>query len=141
MSEGCGAVLVDRAIEGPQYEVAGAVITAGSDAAIAGVDDPRFVVLRHPAESFDLAKTGYSWKDLLKQGRFVSVSNVVCRECGTVFPRRRLAVPGASGCMSGLVIGAVAGLLTGVWRRSTFEGVVASCLVAAAVAWVSPLSI
>lgn len=126
---GYGAVVVDEPVPGPQHEVAGAVIASESGGAIATTDDPRFVVLRHPAENYDLATTGYSWSDLLKQGRYVSVSNMVCRECGTVFPHRRLTAPGATGCLPSLVLGVAVGLAVGFWRRSVFAGLVVWYLV------------
>lgn len=119
MSAGYGAVLVDEPVSESQHEVAGAVIFSGSESEpFAAADDPRFVVLRHPGGDYDLARTGYSWSDLLKQGRYVSVINVICRECGTVFPRRRLAAPGGNGCMSSLAIGIAIGIVAGIWCRS-----------------------
>ena len=129
MLAGYGAVIVDEPVAEPQHEVAGAVLTSEGGGAIATTVDPRFVVLRHPAEDYDLAATGYSWSDLLQQGRYVSVTNVICRECGTVFPRRRLTAPGAAGCMPSLGLGVAVGVAVGCWRRSVFAGLVAWYLV------------
>jgi hypothetical protein len=129
---GYGAVLVDQPVTEKQYEVAGAVITGGVGCEMASGDDPRFVILSHPAEPKILAGTGYSRGDLLWQGRYVAARNVVCRRCGTVFPRRRLAAPAATGCLTSLGIGVAGGLLAGVWWGSIFAGFVAWYVVTAA---------
>jgi hypothetical protein len=125
MTDGYGAVLVDRAVAQEQDEVAGAVITSGEGGTIASASDSRFVVLSHPLESSILASTGYSWTDLLRQGRYVAISNVICRECGTVFPRYRLAAPGGTGCITSLALGVAAGLSVGIWRHTFSAGFLA----------------
>ena len=129
ISDGYGAVVVDEPIAGPQHEVSGAVIASDAQGEFATAEDPRFVVLAHPLEDYDLARTGYSWSDLLWQGRYVSVTNMICGECGTVFPRRQLAAPGGIGCLSSLTIGFVTGLALGAWKRSVLVGFVAWYLV------------
>ena len=128
-----GAVFADRPVAQAQHEVAGAVLTSGVAGAMASIDDPRFVVLRHPIEDSDLRKTGYSWRDLLKQGRYVRVTNVICRECGTLFRRRRLAPPGGFGCITGLGLGVVAGLAMGIVTTSVTAALLAGYVVATAV--------
>lgn len=124
ISAGYGVVIVDKPVEELQSEVAGAVLMSGDDDAMAIVDDPRFVVLRHPVEDLDLADTGYSWSDLLWQGRYVTVSNMICHGCGTVFPRRRLSAPGATGCMPSLMLGVAVGGSFGIWWRSVSVGLI-----------------
>jgi hypothetical protein len=111
------AVWVDQPIDAPQQQVAGAAMFSSAAHGFATTRDPRFVILRHPAEEHDLERTGYQWKDLIWQGRFVSVRNVICRECGTLFPRRRLAPPGGTGCMTSLMLGIVASLFAAIWFR------------------------
>lgn len=83
MPAGYGAVFVDEPVAEPQDQVAGAALFSATGGEIATVDDPRFVVLRHPVEDDGLKRTGYRWNDLLWQGRYVEVTNVVCRECGS----------------------------------------------------------
>ena len=130
MTAGYGAVLVDEPVTRQQGEVAGAVIMTGADEhSLATVNDPRFVVLTHPVESAALASTGYSKLDLVREGRYVEVTNVICCRCGTVFPRRRLAAPGI-GCGVGLLLGAALGVIVGFKSRSFVDG----CLVSYAVA-------
>ena len=91
----------------------------------APVSDPRLVVLSHPLESTILAKTGYSWSDLFWQGRYVAITNMICRQCGTIFERQRLAPPGNIGCMTSFSSGVVCGVAAGIWARSFLAGVVA----------------
>src|SRR5262245_618214 len=76
--------LVDRP---PQSAIVGAVILRPSRSQLAADDDPRFLILAHPAERAILDSTGLSWSDVDRKGRFVSVTNVICQQCGTVFPR------------------------------------------------------
>jgi hypothetical protein len=122
LSEEYGAVFVDQPVAEAQQELAGAVIMAGNSGPMASIDDHRFVVLRHPGEESDLRATGYTWRDLLKQGRYVRVTNVICRECGTLFQRRRLAAPNAFGCVTALVLGVIVGLSAGIRMRSISAG-------------------
>src|SRR5688572_4325541 len=105
MPGGYGAVIVDRPVGEPQSMVVGAVIHQSGRGYFAADGDPRFVVLSHPLEAEILAGTGYGWNDLLREGRYVSVTNVVCRRCGTVYHRRRLAPPGGFGCLTGVAGG------------------------------------
>ena len=137
MTAGFGAVFVDRPVAGPQGQVAGAALFSEGDAEIATVDDPRFVVLRHPVEDHDLERAGYRWNDVHWQGRYVEVTNVVCRECGTVFPRRRLAAPTMVGCVTGLATGVVAGLAVGIWRRSFVAAFLSSYVATVAVMYLT----
>lgn len=117
-----GAVLVDRPADPDQGEVAGAVIRRDNGGAFATAGDPRFVVLRHPVEDSDLASTGYSWFDVVWQGRYVAVTNVVCRRCGDVFQRRRLTAPVGTGCLAGFALGAAGGAVVGTLRHSFEAG-------------------
>lgn len=133
LSKGYGAVFVDQPVAQAQRHVAGAVVASGDGSAMASVDDLRFVVLRHPIEDSDLAKTGYTWHDLLRQGRYVRVTNVICRDCGTLFQRRRLSPPGAFGCITAMTLGVVVGLAAGLWMRSFVLGLLAWYVVATAV--------
>lgn len=137
LSEGYGAIFVDQSLTHTQHEVAGAVIQAGEAGAMATVDDARFLILRHPVEEPILRESGYVWSDLLRQGRYVWVTNVVCRECGTIFQRRRLRAPGTFGCTAALVSGLAAGLAVGLWTRSAPLGLLASCAGALAVALIA----
>jgi hypothetical protein len=129
MLDGYGAVLVDQPATQEQHEVAGAVITSGDGGAMALTSDPQFVELSPLCMSSILASTGYSWSDLLWQGRYVAVTNVICRQCGTVFQRSRLAPPGGTGCMTGLAVGVASGVAVGVWRRSFDAGLHVWCAV------------
>jgi hypothetical protein len=108
MTDGYGAVLVDRPVESMQTEIAAACIFSDSAGKLAEAADPRFVVLAHPLENLILADTGYTWNDLFWQGRYVSVSNVVCRHCGHLFQHRRLDA-GQPGCSAALALGLASG--------------------------------
>lgn len=79
LSGGYGAVFVDQPAMHRQQEVAGAVVTSEAAGSMATTNDPRFVVLSHPLESSILAKTGYTWMDLLWQGRYVWARCPACR--------------------------------------------------------------
>ncbi|HZN69411.1 MAG TPA: hypothetical protein VFB66_29315 [Tepidisphaeraceae bacterium] len=137
MTAGYGAVLVDEPVAREQGEVAGAVIMNGAeDDTLATVNDPRFVVLTHPIESSALASTGYGNLDLVREGRYVEVTNVICRRCGTVFPRRRLAAPGV-GCGVGLLPGAAVGVVVGFGSRSFLAGIFTCYVVAGLVGLVA----
>jgi hypothetical protein len=137
MTAGYGAVLVDEPVARRQGEVAGAVImNRADDDTLATVNDPRFVVLTHPIESAALASTGYGNLDLVREGRYVEVTNVVCRRCGTVFPRRRLAAP-EIGCGVGLLLGAAIGVVVGFKSRSFVDGFLTCYAVAGLVGLVS----
>jgi predicted Zn-ribbon and HTH transcriptional regulator len=118
-----GAVLVDRPVERKQYQVLGAVFdSVGSESltyeSMMPIDDPRFVVLAHPGEASALASTGFSWSGLLWQGRYILTTHSVCRQCGNVFPKRRLAAPGGVGCLPAIVLGAMTGAVSGIVQRS-----------------------
>lgn len=139
LTEGYFAVLVDEPQSEKQHEVAGAVITDGEGGAMAVAGDPRFVVLRHPIESSDLAGTGYTWSDLLWEGRYIEVTNVVCGQCGTVFQHRRLVAPGQTGCMAALVLGLVTGLSVGIWQHSILLGLFACGRLAVSIGMVTDL--
>ena len=69
MTAGYGAVFVDRPVAEPQDHVAGAALFSSTGGEIATVDDPRFVVLRHPVEDYDLQRAGHRWNDLLRHGQ------------------------------------------------------------------------
>jgi hypothetical protein len=125
MTGGYGSVLVDRPIQQEQHEFAGVVLSSTDKGEFAVADDPRFVVLSHPIETSILASTGYSWNDLLWQGRYVAVKNVICRKCGNVFQLRNLTAPGANGCFLALSIGVVVGSVTGISTHSYLLGFVA----------------
>jgi hypothetical protein len=131
MTPSYGAVLVDQPIDRDQFEVAGAVISSKGTGRIASCDDPRFAVLSHPIESYILEGLGYRWEDLLWQGRYIAVTNVLCRRCGTIYPRRRLAAPGGFGCTTMLWAGVASGLAAGLWKRSLPFGLAAGFLAVA----------
>jgi len=137
LTAGYGAVFVDHPVAESQSEIAGAAIFVDCPGEFSEVNDPRFVILSHPGEIEILAGTGYSWGDLFWQGRYVAVTNVVCRQCGNIFARRRLAVPFWFGCvmtgiMAPLILIAV-GLTVG---RSTHRPLVAGLAAGAAYALV-----
>jgi hypothetical protein len=130
MMNGYGAVFVDQPVSGIQHPTAGAVVVSDSSESLAvgsleGVEDPRFVVLAHPCESSILASTGFSWSDLLWQGRFVLVTNVICRQCGGVFPKRQLGAPGTAGGLTAIIVGAIIGVAVGIAQRSFFWAFIA----------------
>jgi hypothetical protein len=114
MCDWYSAVFVGAGGPESQAEFLGACLTSAKSAAFAETKDERFVVLSHPCEDEILQRTGYTWKDLLWQGRYVSVTNVICRCCGTIFPTRRLGVPASVGCGASLCIGACIGAVTGL---------------------------
>jgi hypothetical protein len=115
---GYGAVLTDQPNTTPQPEVVGAVVTSETTSEFARINDSRFLILSHPAELFILEEAGFTWWDLLCQGRYVSTTNVVCRRCGMTFPRRRLEAPAGIGCNFAIVVGLFAGIIFGLWRQS-----------------------
>lgn len=125
MTAGYGAVIVDRPVENERHQVVGAVLMSDGDDSMAAAGDQRFVVLRHPLESKILANTGYTWNDLLWQGRYVILKNMICRRCGTVFQHRRLSAPGATGCITGLALGLVAGVAAGIANHNFLAGLAA----------------
>ena len=139
MTDGCGAVLVDLPVDAAQTEVAGGGLSSGSESKQVEAAKPRFgeprlvepglVVLAHPREVAILAGTGYTRSDLLRQGRYVSVSNVACRRCGRVFQRRRLSVPGGSGCAAALALGLACGAAAGLAAQRVLIGVIVCYLV------------
>lgn len=122
MTDGYVAVFTDGAGAGTQAEVAGAVVDGG-EKEVAGAGDPQLAVSGQAAES-PMKGTGYSRSDLFWQGRHVSVANVVCRRCGTLFQRRRLTAPSAMGCGAGTSLGIVGGIAIGLWTRRILVGVV-----------------
>lgn len=129
MTGGYGAVLVDQPPDEFQSEVAGACLFSDARGEMAEAADPRFVALAHPLESTILADTGYTWRDLFWQGRYVSVTNVVCRHCGRTFQKRQLAAPADTGCTTAILIGVTVGIAAGVITRS-FVVAFASCFAA-----------
>ena len=122
-----GAVLVNDAAPDRQPEVAGVAPSgAGREGdKLAAVDDRRFLVLAHPGESRILESAGFTWDEVFRQGRYVAVDNVVCRRCGTAFPRRRLAAPNGAGCLPSLLTGAAVGVGVGSCLHSAIAGLVA----------------
>jgi hypothetical protein len=139
VTDGYGAVWVDQPATTEQHEVAGAVLYTQVEAPFATATDSRFVALAHPIEAECLASTGYTWRDLLWQGRYVRVENVICRECSTVFQVRTLTAPGFSGCVSAVVCGVAAGLTFGIWWRSVLLGSIVWWLTTVAVISVTEL--
>ena len=117
-----GAVWEDEPVASEQSEVLGAVLHSDADPGFSQVRDPRFVVLAHPNETGCLASTGHTWGDVLWQGRYVVVKNVVCGNCGSVFQVRSLASPGFLGCYYSLVAGVIAGIGSGIAYRSFVLG-------------------
>lgn len=88
---------------------------------LAAVENLRLLHLPHPIEESILTSAGLTLEEVSKQGRFVSVTPVVCRRCGTVFDARRLiAASGLSGCIVGAVI--AFGVLVGLsWSTGRLE--------------------
>jgi predicted Zn-ribbon and HTH transcriptional regulator len=127
MTAGYGAVLVDRPLDRSQTEVAGACLLSAAAGKLAESADPRFVVLAHPLESKILADTGYTWNDLYRQGRYVLVTNVVCRRCGAVFQKRELGAPGEPGWVVAILIGLLSGTAAGLWAHRLLVGVLVFC--------------
>ena len=139
MTGSYGAVWVDQPIAGEQCEVAGAVLHSHVETPFATASDPRFVVLAHPIEAECLASTGFTWRDLLWQGRFVRVENVICCKCGTAFQVRSLAAPDFNGCVAGLLCGTAAGIALGIWWRSVILGVISWYLATVALVFASEM--
>jgi hypothetical protein len=79
--------------------------------------------LAHPLENLILADTGYTWNDLFWQGRYISVSNVVCRHCGHLFQHRRLDA-GQPGCSAALALGLASGAAAGFAARNLLIGLI-----------------
>jgi predicted Zn-ribbon and HTH transcriptional regulator len=136
-----GAVWVDEPLaEGASGLLAGAVLDdAARGSRLAEQPDPRLVVLAHPIEDQILKNLGYTWWSAGWSGRYVSVHRVVCRDCGTIFDRRRLAVPGTVGCGPGCVIGLVAGLAFWLVDGSACQGLMAGYLTALVFTWAAQL--
>jgi predicted Zn-ribbon and HTH transcriptional regulator len=132
-----GAVLLDEPLPGkPQAVVAGAAIFgASADAPLATADDSRLLVLAHPGERDDLASAGYTWRSVLKAGRYVAVHTLFCKSCGQQFERQQLAVPGAYGCGVSLALAVAAGIAIGVWRRSFLIGWLGGMAALVALPW------
>jgi len=90
------------------------------------------VALRHPGEHYDLARTGFTWRQLFEQGRFIRTRKVACRHCGMLFSVRNLEAP-ALGCsvitMIALAVGLISGLVSGVLARKVAGGVVVALAV------------
>lgn len=127
MPEWYGAVLLDEPVTKLQGQVAGATLHV--QGAIAEATDDRLLVLAHPIEDSILSTTGYSWSDLVWQGRYVVVSNVACRDCGNVFSIRRLGVPGAVGCLPALLVGSACGIAIWMSKGSVADGLITGFVV------------
>jgi len=141
MTSRYGAVLVDRPLDRSQTEVAGTCLLSAPAGNVAESADPRFVVLAHPLEFEILAGTGYTWSDLYRQGRYVLVTNVVCRRCGAVFQKRKLGAPGEPGCTVAILIGLLSGAAAGLRAHRLLVGVLVFCSIggatAALAAWIA----
>jgi hypothetical protein len=94
---GYSAVLVDD-LYGPQETGGQPTVLPYAGAGMPGTG-VRLVILAHPGESWILQSTGYTFSDLLWQGRYAWATEVVCRRCGNVFPRWRLKAPPGIGCL------------------------------------------
>ena len=101
------AVLMDTTI---QAELSGLTVSPDED-------DPRFLILRHPCESHDLAKASLTWNDLFWQGRQISCEMVIC-PCGWVFSRRNLSSSSIFGCSGSFFASIFISISVGIWKSS-----------------------
>lgn len=89
-------------------------------------EDEQFVILAHPSESSIQARTGYTDWDLLREGRLVRATVLLCDDCGTLQHRHALAAPSAIGCLPALALGIASGVLTGILSRKLVVGAFAT---------------
>lgn len=96
-------------------------------------DDPRLVILAHPAESSILDELGFDYKSAAIGGRLLYVRNVVCRSCGTMYEVRRIgggaAAIGGIGCSIIMGLAICASAMIGWQHKSVWVGFLCGCLV------------
>jgi hypothetical protein len=127
MAGECGAVLVTPPVKSEEKVAVGRLLASEILGDRATVQDDQLIVLGHPLETSILAGTGYTWHELLRQGRYVRITEVICRQCGNIFAKRQLAVPGGVGCRVislNLIAGIVSGIGIGSWTHSLLLAIV-----------------
>jgi hypothetical protein len=73
------------------------------------LDDGTLVPLRHPGESSDLERAGFTMKRANDEARLVRCTHYVCRRCGGLYGRRASLAP--FGCLSFILSVIAMGLL------------------------------
>ena len=61
------------------------------------LDDGSLHWLRHPLETDDLARAGFTWRRASDEARLVRSYNLICRKCGGIYQHRVFAPP--AGCL------------------------------------------
>jgi hypothetical protein len=92
-----------------------------SDSSLAvQLDDGTLRWLRHPLESFDLEKAGFTWEHAYDEARMVRSEPFICRQCGGIFEKRSFVAP--AGCLSAVLFIAAAYICFALAMRAAARG-------------------
>ena len=132
----CGAVLAAQPAKNEKDVAVGRMLASEIFGEKAIVQGDQLVVLLHPLEESILAGTGYTPWDLFREGRYVSITFIICRRCANIFAIRRLDLPIEIGCLASIVIGIASGVGVGFSMKSIVAGIVSCGVVTySAIVW------
>ena len=125
--EGFWAVHVDEPVKITQYQILHKTPLEETQIEYATTSESYLVVLSHPEEASILASTGYFWRDLHRQGRYVRCTNVSCDKCGHIYSLKKLTVyENDFGCIISITVAIIIGLLTVLWLGKLLVGLFVS---------------
>jgi hypothetical protein len=111
--------------EGPQLRIGSETFDTRKDGVVLldshvvfKQDDGQFLALRHPGESYDLEKLGWTWEKAKTQQRLFRVTYKICQQCSCVNEEKE-HVSGEAGCGPAVVAMALAFAALKFWAGNS----------------------